>query len=147
MNTPKSNPYAHLDYPQQEAMPPTPSPSKADLLLMAKLFSLGDNGDWVRMADVPTTEPAKRVLRSWVRKGYVHYTQCPDTKVWTLILEAECARMCGEAITAAFEVRAERSMLDKKIHQKKLFPRVWLDAAALAVVAVGMLAAIVGLWW
>ena len=114
-------------------------PSRADLLLMAKLFSLGADGAWVREVDAPTSEPARRAIHNWVRKGYAHYTQDPDM----LILNDSCARMCGEAITAAFDdVRMERSMRDmQKRKHHKLSPSMWAAAAVLTAVILGLLVA------
>ena len=113
-------------------------PSRADLLLMAKLFSLGADGAWVREVDAPTSEPARRAIQNWVRKGYAHYTQDPDM----LILNDSCARMCGEALTAAFDVRMERSMRDmQKRKHHKLSPSMWAAAAVLTAVILGLLVA------
>ena len=137
MNQPESKQYVSVDL-QLEVVKSTTPPSKADLLLMAKLFSLGDMGAWVRDVNAPTSEPAKRVMRSWVRKGYAHYVQDQDTKVYLLRLDDDCARMCGEAIASAFEVRIERSMLDQ-YEPQKLSPLMWIEAAVLAVVIVGLL--------
>lgn len=132
---------------QQDVVQPTTPPSQSDLLLMAKLFYLGDMGTWVRAADVPTSEPAKRVISNWVRKGYAYYTQRPDTEGRLLVLEDDCARMCGEAIAAAFEVRAERSMLDQKPKPRKMPPLTWAAAAVLTAVIVGLLVAMVTALW
>lgn len=127
---------------QQEVMRPTSPPSQADLLLMAKLFSLGGMGTWVRGADVPTSEPAKRVLRNWVCKGYAYYTQDVDTKTWVIVLEDDCARMCGEALAAAFELRTERSMRDQKIEATEPpFDHVlkWSTLALLVVILIELI--------
>lgn len=127
---------------QQEVMQSQTPPSKADLLLMAKLFAIGDEGTWVRGADVPTSEPAKRVLQNWVRKGYTYYTQDKDTKAWLIVLEDDCARMCGEAIAAAFDTRIERSMLDQKTEATKPpFAPVlkWSTLALLLVISVELI--------
>lgn len=125
---------------EQEVMRPTHPPSQADLLLMAKLFALGDKGTWVRSVDAPTSDPAKRVLHSWVRKGYVYYKLDVDTNTWLLILADDCARLCGEAITAAFEVRTARSMLDKKPAEATKPPvdpvLKWTAVALLLVISV-----------
>lgn len=126
---------------KQDVVQPTTPPSQADLLLMAKLFSLGDMGTWVRAADVPTSEPAKRVMSTWVRKGYAYYTQCPGTEGRLLVLEDDCARMCGEAIAAAFEVRIERSMLDQHPKPQKMSPLMWGAAVVLTAVILGILVA------
>lgn len=120
MSQPDSNKYA--------------PPSTADLLLMAKLFSLGADGAWVREVNAPTSEPARRAIHNWVRKGYAHYMQDPDL----LILNDSCARMCGEALTAAFDVRMERSMRDmKKRKHHKLSSRMWVGVAVLTAVILG----------
>ena len=117
-------------------------PSRADLLLMAKLFSLGADGAWVREVDAQTSEPARRALHNWVRKGYAYYTQCDDTGVWLLVLKDDCARMCWETIASAFEVRVERSMRDmQKRKHHKLSPSMWAAAAALTAVILGLLVA------
>ena len=117
-------------------------PSRADLLLMTKLFSLGAEGAWVREVDAQTSEPARRALHNWVRKGYAYYTQCDDTGVWLLVLKDDCARMCWKTIASAFEVRVERSMRDmQKRKQHKLSPSMWAAAAALTAVILGLLVA------
>ena len=132
-----SNNYAQPE-PKQGVVQPITPPSRADLLLMAKLFSLGAEGAWVREVDAPTSEPARRALHNWVRKGYAHYTQDPDM----LILNDSCASMCGEALTAAFDVRMERSMRDmQKRKHHKLSPSMWAAAAVLTAVIVGLLVA------
>lgn len=137
MSQPDSNKYTQPE-PQQGVVQPMTPPSRADLLLMAKLFSLGADGAWVREVDAPTSEPARRAIHNWVRKGYAHYTQDPDM----LILNDSCARMCGEALTAAFDVRMERSMRDmQKRKHHKLSPSMWAAAAVLVVVVVGLLVA------
>lgn len=121
---------------EQEVMQSNSPPSKADLLLMTKLFTLGDKGTWVRAVDVPTSDPAKRVLQSWVRKGYVYYKLDVDTNTWLLILADDCANMCGEVLSAAFELRIERSRLDKKPEATKpqVDPELKWPALALLVV-------------
>ena len=142
MNTPENNStdWKPLEF-QQEVMQSSQPPSSADLLLMAKLFSLGDMGTWVRVADVPTSEPAKRVIRNWVRKGYVHYSQDQNTKVGLLVLDDDCVRLCGEALAAAFEVRTARSMLDQKQPvQQKVDPELkWPILALLFVIVVELI--------
>ena len=137
MDKPESKQYVPIDL-QLEIVQSTTPPSTADLMLMAKLFSLGDMGTWVRDVNAPTSEPAKRVLRAWVRKGYAHYVQDQDTKVYLLRLNDDCARMCGEAIAAAFDVRVERSMLDQK---QKLSPLMWVEAAVLTLIIISLLVA------
>ena len=138
MSQPDSNKYTQQE-PQQGVVQPMTPPSRADLLLMAKLFSLGADGAWVREVDAPTSEPARIAIHKWVRKGYAHYTQDPDM----LILNDSCARMCGEALTAAFDaVRMERSMRDmKKRKHHKLSPLMWVGAAVLTAVILGLLVA------
>lgn len=136
MDKPESKQYVPIDL-QLEIVQSTTPPSTADLMLMAKLFSLGDMGAWVRDVNAPTSEPAKRVMRAWVRKGYAHYVQDQDTKACLLRLNDDCARMCGEAIASAFDVRTERSMLDQK---HKLYPPLlWAEAAVLTLVIVSLL--------
>lgn len=139
MDKPESKQYVPIDL-QLEIVQSTTQPSTADLMLMAKLFSLGDMGTWVRDVNAPTSEPAKRVMRAWVRKGYAHYVQDQDTKACLLRLNDDCARLCVEAIASAFEVRIERSMLDQHEPQK-LSPLMWIAAAVLTVVIVGLLVA------
>ena len=135
MSQPDSNKYTQPE-PQQGVVQPMTPPSRADLLLMAKLFSLGADGAWVREVNAPTSEPARRAIHNWVRKGYAQYTQDPDL----FILNDSCARMCGEALTAAFDVRMERSMRDmQKRKHHKLSPRMWVEAAVLTAVIVGLL--------
>ena len=137
MSKPDSNKYTQPE-PQQGVVPPMTPPSPADLLLMAKLFSLGADGAWVREVDAPTSEPARRAIHNWVRKGYAQCMQDPDM----LILNDSCARMCGEAITAAFDVRMERSMRDmKKRKHRGLSPLMRGVAAALTAVILGILVA------
>ena len=139
MSKPDSNKYTQPE-PQQGVVPPMTPPSPADLLLMAKLFSLGADGAWVREVDAPTSEPARRAIHNWVRKGYAQCTQDPDM----LILNDSCARMCGEAITAAFDVRMERSMRDmKKRKHRGLSPLMRGVAAVLTAVILGILVAMV----
>ena len=134
MDKPESKSYTPIDLQLETTN--HPPPSKADLLLMAKLFSLGEMGAWVRDVNAPTSEPAKRVMRAWVRKGYAYYVQDQDTKACLLVLGDDCARMCGEAIASAFDVRMERSMLDQK---QKLSPLMWVEAAVLTLVIVSLL--------
>lgn len=137
MSQPDYNKYTQPE-PQQGVMQPMTPPSRADLLLMSKLFSLGADGAWVREVDAPTSEPARIAIHKWVRKGYAHYTQDPDM----LILNDSCARMCGEAITAAFDVRMERSMRDmKKRKHRGLSPLMRGVAAVLTAVILGILVA------
>ena len=138
MSQPDYNKYTQPE-PQQGVVQPMTPPSPADLLLMAKLFSLGADGAWVRAVDAPTSEPARRAIHNWVRKGYAHYTQDPDL----LILKDSCARMCGEAITAAFDnVLKERSMRDmKKRKHRGLSPLMRGVAAVLTAVILGILVA------
>ena len=143
MSQPDSNKYTQPE-PQQGVVQPMTQPSRADLLLMAKLFSLGADGAWVREVDAPTSEPARRAIHNWVRKGYAHYTQDPDM----LILNDSCARMCGEALTAAFDVRMERSMRDmKKRKHRGLSPLMRGAAAVLTAVILGILVAMVTALW
>ena len=137
MSQPDSNKYTQPE-PQQVVVQPMTPPSPADLLLMSKLFSLGADGAWVREVDAPTSEPARRAIHKWVLKGYVHYTQDPDM----LILNDSCARMCGEAITAVFDVLMERSMRDmKKRKHRGLSPLMRGVAAVLTAVILGILVA------
>ena len=137
MSKPDSNKYTQPE-PLAEVLQPMTPPSPADLLLMAKLFSLGADGAWVREVDAPTSEPARRAIHNWVRKGYAHCTQDQDL----LILNDSCARMCGEAITAAFDVRMERSMRDmKKRKHRGLSPLMRGVAAVLTAVILGILVA------
>lgn len=143
MSQTDSNKYTQPE-PQQGVVQPMTPPSRADLLLMSKLFSLGADGAWVREVDAPTSEPALRAIHKWVTKGYVHYTKDPDM----LILNDSCARMCGEAITAAFDELMERSMRDmKKPKPRKMPPLTWAAAAVLTAVIVGLLVAMVTALW
>lgn len=117
MDKPESKSYTPIDLQLETTN--HPPPSKADLLLMAKLFSLGEMGAWVRDVNAPTSEPAKRVMRAWVRKGYAYYVQDQDTKACLLVLGDDCARM-----------------LDQK---QKLSPLMWAEAAVLTLVIVSLL--------
>ena len=117
MDKPESKSYTPIDLQLETTN--HPPPSTADLMLMAKLFSLGDMGAWVRDVNAPTSEPAKRVMRAWVRKGYAHYVQDQDTKACLLVLGDDCARM-----------------LDQK---QKLSPLMWAEAAVLTLVIVSLL--------
>ena len=143
MNQPESKPCVQKKVMQQHLSPP----STADLLLMAKLFYLGEDGLWVRAANVPTSEPVKRVMQNWGRKGYVYHAQNQETHEWLLVLEDDCARMCGEAIAAAFDVRIERSMLDQKKPEPQkrkhhnLPTLMWAAAAVLTAVILGLMIA------
>lgn len=148
MNQPESKQYVQQGVVQKKVMQHLSPPSTADLLLMAKLFYLGEDGLWVRGAETPMSEPAKRLLRNWGRKGYVYHAQNQETHEWLLVLEDDCARMCWDAIAAAFDERIARSMLDqkppepqKKPEPQKLSPRMWVEAAVLTAVIVGLLVA------
>ena len=137
MSQPDSNKYTQPEQPQQGVVQPMTPPSRADLLLMAKLFSLGADGAWVREVNAPSGRPAQLAIHQWVSKGYAHCTQDPD--LW--ILNDSCARMCGEVLTAAFDVRMERSMRDmQKRKHHKLSPLMY-EAAALTAVILGLLVA------
>ena len=116
-------------------------PSEADALLMVKLFSYSSEGIWIRPADFPASDAIKRVIRNWVDKGLVYYMQDQVSNQWLLVLDDKCVQRCWEVLTAASEVRAERSMLDQKRKHRGLSPLMRGVAAVLTAVILGILVA------
>ena len=121
-------------------------PSEADALLMVKLFSYEPEGIWIRPADFPASDPIKRVIRKWVDNGFVYYMQDQISSQWLLVLDEKCVQRCWEVLTAASEVRAERSMLDQKPKSRKMSPRTWAAATVLAAAAGLLVAMVTALW-
>ena len=133
---------------KQDVVKPTSlTLSESDALMMVKLFSYCPEGSWIRPADFQASDSIKRIIRNWVEKGFVYYVQDQVSSQWLLVLDDKCVQRCWEVLAAADNVRMERSMRDmKKRKHHKLSPLMWVGAAGLAAVTLGLLVASVLLW-